>query len=95
MRTSVHCLLMKFAIGDCCLRFHFWDNLCAYDCYVNDMPRVETLRALVRAGDQTSEDARSGYMLSGDAKSWVVRIYLLSYSTIVQLIKDIGTTTGF
>ncbi|GJS25455.1 hypothetical protein Tco_0454087 [Tanacetum coccineum] len=55
---------------------------------------VATLRALVRAGDQTSGDARSGYMISGDAKSWVVRIYSLSYSTIVQLIENIGTTTG-
>ncbi|GKC71191.1 zf-CCHC domain-containing protein, partial [Tanacetum coccineum] len=49
---------------------------------------------LVRAGDQTSGDARSGYMISEDAKSWVVRIYSLSYSTIVQLIENIGTTTG-
>ncbi|GJY26275.1 hypothetical protein Tco_0401001 [Tanacetum coccineum] len=31
---------------------------------------VVTLRALVRAGDKTSEDARSWYMISGDAKSW-------------------------
>nr|GEV69545.1 putative reverse transcriptase domain-containing protein [Tanacetum cinerariifolium] len=30
---------------------------------------VATLRALVRAGDQTSGDAKSGYMISGDAKS--------------------------
>ncbi|GJV69558.1 hypothetical protein Tco_1485067 [Tanacetum coccineum] len=32
---------------------------------------VANLRALVRAGDQTSEDARSGYMISEDAKLWV------------------------
>ncbi|GKB28697.1 hypothetical protein Tco_0868098 [Tanacetum coccineum] len=31
---------------------------------------VATLRALVRAGDQTSGDARSGYMISEDANSW-------------------------
>ncbi|GJT76353.1 hypothetical protein Tco_1043078 [Tanacetum coccineum] len=31
---------------------------------------VVTLRALVCAGDQTSGDARSGYMISRDAKSW-------------------------
>ncbi|GJV74596.1 hypothetical protein Tco_1506180 [Tanacetum coccineum] len=55
---------------------------------------VATLRALVRAGDQTGGDARSGYMISGDAKSWVVRIYSLSYSTIVPLIENIGTTTS-
>nr|GEU44862.1 hypothetical protein [Tanacetum cinerariifolium] len=34
--------------------------------------RVATLRALVHAGDQASKDARSGYMISGDAKSWVM-----------------------
>ncbi|GKC82930.1 hypothetical protein Tco_1138647, partial [Tanacetum coccineum] len=28
-------------------------------------------RALVHAGDKTSGDARSCYMISGDAKSWV------------------------
>ncbi|GJZ39747.1 putative reverse transcriptase domain-containing protein [Tanacetum coccineum] len=32
---------------------------------------VATLRALVRAGDKTSRDARSWYIISGDAKSWV------------------------
>ncbi|GKB00524.1 reverse transcriptase domain-containing protein [Tanacetum coccineum] len=42
----------------------------------------------------TSGNARSGYMISGDAKSWVVRIYSLSYSTIVQLIENIGTMTS-
>ncbi|GJY66623.1 hypothetical protein Tco_0468861 [Tanacetum coccineum] len=34
--------------------------------------RVATLRALVRAGDKTSEDARSWYKINGDAKSWVI-----------------------
>ncbi|GJW51584.1 hypothetical protein Tco_0092935 [Tanacetum coccineum] len=33
--------------------------------------RVATLRALVHAGDKTSRDARSWYMISGNAKSWV------------------------
>ncbi|GJZ71900.1 hypothetical protein Tco_0635751 [Tanacetum coccineum] len=32
---------------------------------------VATPRELVHAGDKTSEDARSWYMISGDAKSWV------------------------
>ncbi|GJS32370.1 hypothetical protein Tco_0530752 [Tanacetum coccineum] len=33
---------------------------------------VATLRALVRAGDKTSGDAWSWYMIGGDAKSWVL-----------------------
>ncbi|GKB42474.1 hypothetical protein Tco_0887416, partial [Tanacetum coccineum] len=32
---------------------------------------VATLRAVVHAGDKTSGDARSWYMISGDAKLWV------------------------
>ncbi|GKC51889.1 hypothetical protein Tco_1074634 [Tanacetum coccineum] len=32
---------------------------------------VATPRALVHAGDKTTGDARSWYMISGDAKSWV------------------------
>ncbi|GJS67721.1 RNA-directed DNA polymerase, eukaryota [Tanacetum coccineum] len=57
------------------------DNLCAYECYVNIMwyddscmhrgaydLEVATPRALVYAGLMTSEDARSWYMISGDAK---------------------------
>ncbi|GKD47051.1 hypothetical protein Tco_1271696, partial [Tanacetum coccineum] len=32
---------------------------------------VATLRALVHTGDKTSGDARSWYMINGDAKSWV------------------------
>ncbi|GKC46222.1 retrovirus-related pol polyprotein from transposon TNT 1-94 [Tanacetum coccineum] len=53
------------------------DNLCAYDCYVNIMCtgrsfgaynlRVATPRALVYAGLMTSGDARSWYMINGDA----------------------------
>ncbi|GKA40443.1 hypothetical protein Tco_0733036 [Tanacetum coccineum] len=31
---------------------------------------VATLRVLVHASDKTSGDARSWYMISGDAKSW-------------------------
>nr|GEW49799.1 retrotransposon protein, putative, unclassified [Tanacetum cinerariifolium] len=66
----------------------FWDNLCAYDCYVNIMwydcscmhrgflgeynLEVATPRAVVHTDDKTSRDARSWYMISGDAKSWVV-----------------------
>ncbi|GJY78391.1 hypothetical protein Tco_0944008 [Tanacetum coccineum] len=34
--------------------------------------RVATPRAVVHAGDKTSRNARSWYMISGDAKSWVV-----------------------
>ncbi|GJS35066.1 hypothetical protein Tco_0533448 [Tanacetum coccineum] len=36
-----------------------------------DRREVATLRALVHDGDKTSEDARTWYMISGDAKSWV------------------------
>ncbi|GKD49612.1 putative reverse transcriptase domain-containing protein, partial [Tanacetum coccineum] len=36
----------------------------------------------------TSGDAWSWYMISGDAKSWVVYIYSLSYSTIVHCLND-------
>ncbi|GKA07584.1 hypothetical protein Tco_0686808, partial [Tanacetum coccineum] len=39
--------------------------LCAYNL------GVATPRALVYVGDKTSRDARSWYMISGDAKSWV------------------------
>ncbi|GJZ02817.1 hypothetical protein Tco_0520778 [Tanacetum coccineum] len=35
---------------------------------------VATPRALVHAGDKTSGDARSWYMISGDAKSRVKRM---------------------
>ncbi|GKB52058.1 hypothetical protein Tco_0902811, partial [Tanacetum coccineum] len=31
---------------------------------------VETPRAVVHADDKNSEDARSWYLISGDAKSW-------------------------
>ncbi|GJR79197.1 APOBEC/CMP deaminase [Tanacetum coccineum] len=55
---------------------------------------IATLRALVHASYKTSGNARSWCMISEDAKSWVVRIYSLSYTTIVQLIENIGTTTG-
>ncbi|GJX52085.1 putative reverse transcriptase domain-containing protein [Tanacetum coccineum] len=36
--------------------------------------RVTTPRAVVHAGDKTSGDVRSWYMISGDAKSWVKRM---------------------
>nr|GEX34341.1 hypothetical protein [Tanacetum cinerariifolium] len=50
---------------------------------------VATPRALVDAGDKTSRDVRSWYMISEDAKSWivVVCIYSLSYSPIVNWLK--------
>ncbi|GJZ45453.1 putative reverse transcriptase domain-containing protein [Tanacetum coccineum] len=35
---------------------------------------VATPRAVVHAGDKTSGDARSWYMINGDAKSWVKRM---------------------
>ncbi|GJU96557.1 hypothetical protein Tco_1321313 [Tanacetum coccineum] len=35
--------------------------------------RVATPKALVYAGDKTRGDARSWYMISEDAKSWVVK----------------------
>nr|GEY88995.1 hypothetical protein [Tanacetum cinerariifolium] len=70
------------------------DNLCAYDCYVNIMwydsscmhrgvydLGVATPRALVYAGLMTSDDARSWYMISGDAKSWVLSV--LHISTVI------------
>ncbi|GJV37900.1 hypothetical protein Tco_1410377 [Tanacetum coccineum] len=69
-------------------------NLCAYDSYVNIMLfdftfmhrgafdlGVVTPRALAHAGDKTSEDARSWYMINGDAKSWVVIIMSLKMTT--------------
>ncbi|GJZ07564.1 zinc finger, CCHC-type containing protein, partial [Tanacetum coccineum] len=34
---------------------------------------VANLRALVHTGDKTSGDARTWYMISGDAKSWITR----------------------
>ncbi|GKA79598.1 putative reverse transcriptase domain-containing protein, partial [Tanacetum coccineum] len=40
-------------------------------------------RALVHAGDKTSGDARSCYMISGDAKSWVV-IVLYIFTIILH-----------
>nr|GEX62997.1 hypothetical protein [Tanacetum cinerariifolium] len=39
--------------------------------YVWYVIRVVTLRALVHAGDKTSGDARSWYMIIGDDKSWI------------------------
>ncbi|GKC83197.1 hypothetical protein Tco_1138914 [Tanacetum coccineum] len=59
--------------------------------------RVATPRAVVHAGDKTSGDARSWYMISGDAKSRVVIvcIYSLSYCTIVQLFEILAQRLGF
>nr|GEY20809.1 hypothetical protein [Tanacetum cinerariifolium] len=81
---------MRFEL--CEMWFCFWDNLYAYDCYVNIMwygcacmhrgawkgaydLGFATPRALVYAGLMTSEDARSWYMISGDAKSWVLSVF--------------------
>ncbi|GJY38079.1 hypothetical protein Tco_0424443 [Tanacetum coccineum] len=46
---------------------------------------VATLRALVRAGDKTSEDVRSWYMISRDAKSWVLDCSAYIHCHIAQL----------
>ncbi|GJY45282.1 hypothetical protein Tco_0434345 [Tanacetum coccineum] len=54
---------------------------------------VATPRALVHAGDKTSRDARSWYMISGDAKSWVCDCFAYVYCHIAQLcvlIKENG-----
>ncbi|GJT40040.1 glycine-rich RNA-binding protein 4, mitochondrial [Tanacetum coccineum] len=58
--------------------------------------RVATPRAVVHADDKTSRDDRSWYMISGDAKSWVVIvcIYSLSYSTFVQLFETLAQQLG-
>ncbi|GJS29897.1 hypothetical protein Tco_0490517 [Tanacetum coccineum] len=42
---------------------------------------VATPRALVYVGDKTSRDARSWYMISGDAKSWVKRMIVKATAT--------------
>nr|GEV17095.1 hypothetical protein [Tanacetum cinerariifolium] len=46
---------------------------------------VATLRALVHAGDKTNGDARSWYMISGDAKSWVCDCSTYIHCHIAQL----------
>nr|GEZ76427.1 hypothetical protein [Tanacetum cinerariifolium] len=59
---------------------------------------VATPRALVYAGVMTSGDARSWYMISEDAKSWVFecfRIYSLSYCTLVHCLKVLAHRLGF
>ncbi|GJT87289.1 hypothetical protein Tco_1069006, partial [Tanacetum coccineum] len=53
---------------------------------------VATLRALVRAGNKTSRDARSWYMISGDAKSWVWFTYI--HCHIAQLSNGVLLTTA-
>ncbi|GJX72824.1 putative reverse transcriptase domain-containing protein [Tanacetum coccineum] len=50
-----------------CIEVH--GNVCAYDL------GVATPRALVYAGVITSGDARSWYMINGDAKSWVSSVF--------------------
>ncbi|GJW72646.1 hypothetical protein Tco_0129563 [Tanacetum coccineum] len=46
---------------------------------------VATLRALVHAGDKTSRDTRSWYMISRDAKSWVRDCSAYIHCHIAQL----------
>ncbi|GKC92542.1 hypothetical protein Tco_1157984, partial [Tanacetum coccineum] len=52
---------------------------------------VATLRALVHAGDKTSGDARSWYMISEDAKSWVcfdkdgIILYLVQCESLCRI----------
>ncbi|GJW04007.1 putative reverse transcriptase domain-containing protein [Tanacetum coccineum] len=54
---------------------------------------VATPRALVHAGDKTSGDARSWYMIRGDAKSWVV-IIMLPRMTIQSVGRVIAAPRG-
>nr|GEV93442.1 putative reverse transcriptase domain-containing protein [Tanacetum cinerariifolium] len=58
---------------------------------------VANSRAVVHVGDKTSGDAWSWYMISEDAKSWVVIVcvYSLSYKKIVQLIEILAQRSGF
>ncbi|GJT83466.1 putative reverse transcriptase domain-containing protein [Tanacetum coccineum] len=59
--------------------------------------RVATPRALVHAGDKTSRDARSWYMISEDAKSWVV-IVLHIFTVILHncpLFEILAQRLGF
>ncbi|GJS76385.1 hypothetical protein Tco_0726266 [Tanacetum coccineum] len=46
---------------------------------------VATPRALVYAGSMTSGNARSLYMISGDAKSWVLSVFAYIHCHIAQL----------
>ncbi|GJZ06258.1 hypothetical protein Tco_0540051 [Tanacetum coccineum] len=48
---------------------------------------VATLRAVVHAGDKTSGDVRSWYMISGDAKSWVCDCSAYIHCHIAQFSK--------
>ncbi|GKA37918.1 hypothetical protein Tco_0724483 [Tanacetum coccineum] len=58
---------------------------------------VATPRALVHAGDKTSGDARSWYMISRDAKSWVV-IVLHIFNVILHnchVVEILAQRLGF
>ncbi|GKC68035.1 hypothetical protein Tco_1100633, partial [Tanacetum coccineum] len=90
----------------------FWDNLCAYDCYVNIMwvcpivnasacrllgaydLGVATLRAVVYVGDKNSGDARYWYMISGDAKSWIMPPTMMTRSNGWPAAASRGGGTG-
>ncbi|GJY28428.1 putative reverse transcriptase domain-containing protein [Tanacetum coccineum] len=56
--------------------------------------RVATLRALVRDGDQTSGDARSWYMISEDAKSWIIPPTMMTQSAGQPVAASRGGGTG-
>ncbi|GJV35059.1 hypothetical protein Tco_1407536 [Tanacetum coccineum] len=63
-----------------------------------DFRRCATPRAMVYAGLMTSRDARSWYMISEDAKSWVClhifTVVLHNLSTIEILAQRLGGGTG-
>ncbi|GKB85357.1 hypothetical protein Tco_0957629 [Tanacetum coccineum] len=63
VRTSLHLLVVFPIVNAPAGRL-----LGAYDL------EVVTPRAVVHVDDKTSRDARSWYMIRGDAKSWVKRI---------------------
>ncbi|GKB77061.1 putative reverse transcriptase domain-containing protein [Tanacetum coccineum] len=55
---------------------------------------VASPRALVHTGDKTSRDARSWYMISGDAKSWVVIVLHLFAVILHNSGRGGGRTRG-
>ncbi|GJY47011.1 putative reverse transcriptase domain-containing protein [Tanacetum coccineum] len=65
-----------------------------FDTFVWYVIHVATLRALVRAGDQTSGDARSGYMISEDAKSWIMSPTMTTQSAGRPAAASRGGGTG-
>ncbi|GJX31918.1 putative reverse transcriptase domain-containing protein, partial [Tanacetum coccineum] len=55
---------------------------------------VATLRALVHAGNKTSGDARSWYMISGNAKSWIMPPRMMTRSAGRPTAASRGGTGG-